>query len=226
MTSAAVLLSGGLDSAVTLAVAASQGYTCHCLTVDYGQRHRIEIQSAARVARHLKAGSHRTVRADLSALGGSALTTDIDVPKDREPNAEQVPLTYVPARNTILLSLLLALAETLGARHLFIGATAVDYSGYPDCRPEFVRAFEDLARLATRAGTEAHARFHVRAPLLHLGKAQIIRLGTDLGVDFALTHSCYDPSPDGLACGSCEACRLRRDGFSTAGVPDPTRYAE
>ena len=163
---------------------------------------------------------------DLRAVGGSALTAEIEVPKDRDPGSGDVPVTYVPARNTVLLGLLLGLAEVTGARDLFIGANAVDYSGYPDCRPGFLEAFEQLARLATRAGVEEGVRFRVRAPLLHLSKAEIIRLGTGLGVDYALTHSCYDPTPDGLACGRCDSCTLRRRGFEQAGIPDPTRYAK
>ncbi len=225
MTQAVVLLSGGLDSTTTLAVARAEGFACHCLTVDYGQRHRVELEAARRVAASLGAASHRVVRVDLAAIGGSALTDEIPVPKDREPGTGGVPVTYVPARNTVLLALLLGLAEVVGARDLFIGANAVDYSGYPDCRPEFLRAFEGLARLATRAGTEEGARFHVRAPLLHLTKAGIVRLGTALGVDWSLTWSCYDPSPEGLACGRCDSCRLRLRGFAGAGIEDPLRYA-
>ncbi len=222
---AAVLLSGGLDSATVLAMARAEGLECHCLTVDYGQRHRIELEAARAVARHLGAASHRVVRLDLRAIGGSALTDDLEVPKDAEPGAGGVPVTYVPARNTVLLALLLGLAEVIEAGQLFIGANAVDYSGYPDCRPAFLRTFERLASLATRAGTEEGVRFRVRAPLLHLSKAAIIRLGTELGVDYGLTWSCYDPTPDGRACGRCDACTLRRRGFYEAGVPDPTPYA-
>jgi len=221
---AVILLSGGLDSATTLAVAAAEGFECHCLTVDYGQRHRAELAAARRVATALAAASHRVVRLDLRAIGGSALTADVAVPKDGDPGRAGVPVTYVPARNTVLLALLLGLAEVVGARDLFIGANAVDYSGYPDCRPEFLRAFEDLARLATVAGTERDVRFRVHAPLVNLAKAEIIRRGTELGVDFALTHSCYDPTAEGLACGRCDACILRRRGFEEAGIPDPTRY--
>ena len=224
--SAAVLLSGGLDSATALAVAVAEGFACHCLTVDYGQRHRVELAAAERVAAAQGAASFRIVKMDLRAVGGSALTAEIEVPKDRDPGSGDVPVTYVPARNTVLLGLLLGLAEVTGARDLFIGANAVDYSGYPDCRPGFLEAFEQLARLATRAGVEEGVRFRVRAPLLHLSKAEIIRLGTGLGVDYALTHSCYDPTPDGLACGRCDSCTLRRRGFEQAGIPDPTRYAK
>lgn len=224
-TRAAVLLSGGLDSATALAVARAEGLECHCLTVDYGQRHRIELEAAEAVAQHLGAASHRVVALDLRAIGGSALTADMDVPKNAERGGEGVPVTYVPARNTVLLALLLGLAEVVEASQLFIGANAVDYSGYPDCRPAFLRAFEELSSLATRAGTEEGVRFRVRAPLLHLSKAGIIHLGTDLGVDYSLTWSCYDPTPDGRACGRCDSCTLRRRGFQDAGIPDPTPYA-
>jgi 7-cyano-7-deazaguanine synthase len=224
MPAAVVLLSGGLDSTTTLAVARSQGFSCHALTVRYGQLHEIELQAAARVATALGAAEHRVVDVDLSSLAASALTRrDVAVPKDR-PLAEigapgDVPTTYVPARNTVLLALALAWAESLGARDLFVGVNVLDASGYPDCRPQFVRAFEALAQVATRAGG-----FHVHAPLIELTKAEIIRLGTSLGVDYSLTHSCYDPV-GGLACGRCDACALRRKGFVEAGVPDPTRYA-
>jgi 7-cyano-7-deazaguanine synthase len=220
-----VLLSGGLDSATVLAIARAEGYACHCLTVDYGQRHQLELDAARRVAAALGAAGHRVVRLDLRAIGGSALTADVAVPKDHEPASGEVPVTYVPARNAVMLALLLGLAEVVGARELFIGVNAVDYSGYPDCRPAFLRAFEALARVATVAGAERGVRFRVRAPLLALGKADIIRCGLALGVDYALTHSCYDPAPDGAACGRCDACTLRRRGFAEAGVPDPTRYA-
>ena len=221
---AVVLLSGGLDSATVLAIARAEGLECHCLTVDYGQRHRLELGAARRVADALGAASHRVVELDLRSIGGSALTDDIEVPKDGTPGAAGIPLTYVPARNTILLALLLALAEVVGAQDLFIGATAVDYSGYPDCRPAFLEAFEALARQATVAGTEGGTQYRVRAPLLHLSKGEIVRRGTALGIDFALTWSCYDPSPEGLACGGCDSCILRRRGFKEAGVADPTRY--
>ncbi len=223
---AVILLSGGLDSSTVLAIARASGFECHCLTVDYGQRHKVELTAARRVARALGAASHKILSLDLRAIGGSALTSDIDVPKDRDSGRGPIPVTYVPARNTILLALLLGFAEVTGARDLFIGANAIDYSGYPDCRPEFLRAFEDLAVLATRAGTEQGVHFRVRAPLLHMTKAEIIRLGTDLGVDYSMTHSCYDPTPDGLACGRCDSCLLRRRGFLEARIPDPTRYAE
>ncbi len=221
---AAILLSGGLDSATVLAIARSEGLACHCLTVDYGQRHRVELEAARRVATHLGADSHRVVALDLRTIGGSALTDDIAVPKDSDPGAGEIPVTYVPARNTVLLALLLGLAEVVGADQLFIGANAVDYSGYPDCRPAFLNAFEALAATATVAGAERGVRFRVRAPLLDLSKAEIIRRGTALGIDYGLTWSCYDPTPDGLACGRCDSCILRRRGFAEAGIEDPTRY--
>jgi 7-cyano-7-deazaguanine synthase len=223
---AVVLLSGGLDSAVALAAAHGDGFQCHALTIAYGQRHAVELDAARLVAAALGAVEHRVFSLDLRAFGGSALTADVDVPRDR--NAEEmttgIPITYVPARNTVFLSLALAWAETLGAFDLYIGVNAVDYSGYPDCRPEFTRAFEELANLATKAGVENRGRFKIHTPLIHLSKAEIIKLGVTLGVDFGLTHSCYDPTLDGAACGRCDSCRIRRDGFSAAGVPDPTRY--
>jgi 7-cyano-7-deazaguanine synthase len=220
-----VLLSGGLDSATCLAVARREGFESHTLSVDYGQRHRGELACARRIAAALGAAAHRVVRVDLSAFGGSALTDDaIAVPKGRSSARmrEDIPVTYVPARNTVLLALSLAYAETIGAGDIFIGVNAIDYSGYPDCRPAFVRAFERLAGVATRAGVEG-AQLRIRTPLLRLGKAGIIRLGTRLGVPFRLTLSCYDPVR-GRACGRCDACILRRDGFAKAGVPDPTLY--
>ena len=222
---AVVLLSGGLDSSTCLAWARARGFACWTLAVDYGQRHRVELEAARRVARALGAVEHRVVAVDLTAIGGSALTADIAVPRDRDEGAmgADVPVTYVPARNTVFLSLALAWAEALGASDLVIGANAIDYSGYPDCRPAFVRAFEALADLATRAGAEG-ARFTVHTPLMELDKAGIIRLGLSLGLDYSLTHSCYDPAPDGAACGRCDACRLRLKGFREAGVPDPVRY--
>jgi 7-cyano-7-deazaguanine synthase len=222
---AVVLLSGGLDSTTVLAIARAEGLECHCLTVDYGQRHRIELEAARRVAIVLGAASHRVITLDLRAIGGSALTDDIDVPKDQDPDSGGVPVTYVPARNTVLLSLLLGLAEVVEADQLFIGANAVDYSGYPDCRPAFLQTFEDLAALATVAGAEHGVRYRVRAPLLDMSKADIIRRGLDLGVDYGLTWSCYDPTPDGLACGHCDACILRRRGFSEANILDPIEAA-
>ena len=219
---AVVLLSGGLDSATTLAVARSRGYVCHALSFDYGQRHVAELEAAGRVAAALGAAEHRVVRLDLGQLGGSALTdAAIAVP---EAPTEGIPVTYVPARNTVMLAYALAFAEVLGARDIFIGVNAVDYSGYPDCRPEFIEAFEKLANLATKAGVE-QGNFHIHAPLIELSKADIIRLGTGLGVDYALTVSCYQATAEGLACGRCDSCRLRREGFRAAGLPDPTRYA-
>jgi 7-cyano-7-deazaguanine synthase len=223
---AVVLLSGGLDSTTCLAWARDQGFACTTLAIDYGQRHRVELDAARRVARVLGVLDHREVRVDLRAIGGSALTSDLAVPKDREAAAmgADIPVTYVPARNSVFLSLALGLAETLAATDLVAGMNALDYSGYPDCRPEFVRSFEALARIGTRAGVEG-ARYRVHTPLMALDKAGIIRLGLGLGVDYALTHSCYDPAPDGAACGRCDACLLRRRGFESAEVPDPTRYA-
>ncbi len=222
---AVVLLSGGLDSATCLAWARAQGFECATLAFDYGQRHRIELEAAQRVAHALGSTDHRVVRVDLRAIGGSALTADLPVPKDRDADTlgAHIPITYVPARNTVFLAIALGLAETLGAQHLVAGMNAIDYSGYPDCRPEFVRAFEVLADLATKAGVEG-ARHRVHTPLMALDKAGIIRLGRTLGVDYGLTHSCYDPAPNGLACGACDSCRLRARGFHEAGVPDPTRY--
>ena len=222
---AVVLLSGGLDSTTVLAIALAEGLECHCLTVDYGQRHRVELEAARRVADILGAASHRVITLDLRGIGGSALTDDINVPKDQDPESGEVPITYVPARNTVMLSLLLGLAEVVGADQLFIGANAVDYSGYPDCRPEFLKAFEKLATVATVAGAEHGVQFKVRAPLLELSKADIIRRGLSLGVDYGLTWSCYDPTPEGLACGHCDSCVLRRRGFEEAEIEDPTTYA-
>jgi 7-cyano-7-deazaguanine synthase len=223
---AVVLLSGGLDSTTALAVARSQGFRCHALTFDYGQRHRFELDAAAKVAQALDAAEHRIVRVDLSAAGGfgrSALTDDIAVPKDREA-AGNVPVTYVPARNTIFLSIALGYAEVIGAFDIFIGVNAIDYSGYPDCRPGYIAAFEALANLATAAAVEGKGTFAVHAPLIRMTKAEIIRTGLDLGVDYSLTHSCYDPSDDGSACGHCDACRLRRAGFAAAGAEDPAAF--
>lgn len=222
MTRAVVLLSGGLDSATTLALACTAGHECHCLTLDYGQRHRAEIRAAEHVARSLKAVAHRIIALDLAAFGGSALT-DPAIAVPEEPTAA-IPVTYVPARNTILLSLALAWAEVLGAQHIWFGANAIDYSGYPDCRPAFMRAFETLANLATKAAVEGR-RLTLHTPIIELSKAEIIRRGAALGVDYALTVSCYQASAAGLACGRCESCRLRRAGFEAAGIPDPTRYA-
>jgi len=223
---AIILLSGGLDSATTLAIARAEGFDAYCLSFDYGQRHRHELTAADAVARQLRARDHKTLKLDLRGIGGSALTSDIAVPKDRTESAmsHDIPITYVPARNLIFLSLASAYAETLNATDLFIGVNAVDYSGYPDCRPEFIRSFEQTVNLATKAGAEG-ARFTVHTPLVSLTKAEIIRRGVALGVDFSLTTSCYDPTPTSLACGHCDSCQLRRRGFEQAGVPDPTRYA-
>ncbi len=223
---AVVLLSGGLDSATALAVARRDGFACHALTIAYGQRHAVELEAARRVARALGAVEHRVMHLDLRVFGGSALTADVAVPTGRSPEemAAGIPVTYVPARNTVFLSLALAYAEVTEAFDIYLGVNVLDYSGYPDCRPEFVSAFESLANLATKAGVEG-GRFHIRAPLIELSKADIIRLGVSLGVDYAQTHSCYDPTPAGLACGRCDSCVLRRAGFAAAGVADPTRYA-
>ncbi len=223
---AVVLLSGGLDSATVLAAAKAEGRTCDCLTFRYGQRHAVELDAARRVAEALGADDHRYVEVDLGAVGGSALTdSSIEVPTDAPAG---IPITYVPARNTLFLSYALAYAEVAEARELWVGVNAVDYSGYPDCRPEFVQAFETLANLATQRGVEAAPEpwFRVRAPLIHKTKAETIRWGVALGVDYGMTHSCYDPAgPDSLACGACDSCRLRRRGFEEAGVDDPTSYA-
>ena len=224
MKPAVVLLSGGLDSATVLALAKSQGYACHALSVQYGQRHQAELDAAARVVAHIGATQHKVVSVDLSPFGGSALTdAAIAVPTDGvKPGL--IPVTYVPARNTIMLSLALAWAEVLGSRDIFFGANALDYSGYPDCRPDFMQAFERLANLATRAGVEgAHLALHT--PIIAMSKAQIVRLGTQLGVDYGLTVSCYQADAAGRACGICDSCRLRRAGFEAAGMPDPTIYA-
>jgi 7-cyano-7-deazaguanine synthase len=223
MKNAVILLSGGLDSATVLALARAQGFACHCLSVDYGQRHAAELDAARRVAAALGAASHRVMHLDFSQIGGSALTdTSIAVPTDGL--APGIPVTYVPARNTIMLSLALGVAEVIGAQDLFIGVNAVDYSGYPDCRPEFVAAYERLANLATKVGVEGQ-HLSVHAPLVQMTKAEIIRQGASLGVDYGLTVSCYQADAAGRACGICDSCRLRREGFAAAGVADPTRYA-
>ncbi|KPN19671.1 7-cyano-7-deazaguanine synthase [Xanthomonas sp. Mitacek01] len=221
MKKAVVLLSGGMDSAAVVAIAQEQGFDVHALSVRYGQRHTSELDAAARVAAAMGVTAHKTVDVDLRSIGGSALTDDIDVP---EAGSAGIPVTYVPARNTIMLSLALGWAEVLGAADIFCGVNAVDYSGYPDCRPEFVDAFERLANLATKAGVEG-AGIRVHAPLQRMGKGDIVREGVRLGVDFGLTVSCYSADAQGLACGHCDACRLRADGFDAAGVPDPTHYA-
>jgi 7-cyano-7-deazaguanine synthase len=219
---AVILLSGGLDSATVVAMAKAEGYTCYTMSFDYGQRHRAELDAAARVAQDLGVAEHKVIGLNLNGIGGSALTDSrIDVP---EAPTEGIPVTYVPARNTVFLSLALGWAEVLGARDIFIGVNAVDYSGYPDCRPEFVDAFERLANLATKAGVEGQG-FTIRAPLQNLSKADIVRVGIGQGVDYSLTVSCYQADGEGRACGKCDSCRLRADGFAAAGVPDPTRYA-
>lgn len=221
MPKAIILLSGGLDSATVLAVARSEGYACHALSFAYGQRHAVELKAAERVAHALGAAEHKTLTLDLSAIGGSALT-DARIPVPEQPTAG-IPVTYVPARNTVFLAVALGWAEVLGAQDIFIGVNAVDYSGYPDCRPEFIKAFERLANLATRAGAEGRA-FHVHAPLQRLSKADIIHLGVGLGVDYTLTVSCYQADDSGRACGRCDSCRLRHQGFKESGIADPTRY--
>lgn len=227
MKRAVVLLSGGLDSATTLAIAKEEGYDLFALSFHYGQRHQIEVESAQAVAKSLRVREHRVVEIDLRAFGGSALTDAIDVPKNRAQNeiASTIPVTYVPARNTIFLSYALAWAEVIDARDIFIGVNSLDYSGYPDCRPEFIVQFEKLAQLATKAGVEG-IRYRVQTPLIAMTKAQIISKGAELGVQFSLTSSCYDPAADGSACGQCDSCLLRAKGFDEAGIPDPTRYRE
>ncbi len=224
---AVILLSGGLDSATTSAIARVQGFDLYSLSFDYGQRHRFELESARRVAASMGVQRHAMVVIDLAQFGASALTADIAVPKGRS-TAEMdagIPITYVPARNTVFLSLALAYAETLGAADIFLGVNAVDYSGYPDCRPEYIAAFEKLANLATKAGVEGTLRFRIHTPLIKMSKSEIIRCGTQLNVDYSLTHSCYDPDPAGLSCGRCDACVLRRKGFQEAGLEDPLTYA-
>lgn len=224
---AVVLLSGGLDSTTTFAMARHEGYSCYALTLAYGQRHAVEIEAAREIARRLEATAHVVLPIDLRQFGGSALTSDTPVPKDRpvEAMGAGIPVTYVPARNTIFLSFALAWAETLGASDLFLGVNALDYSGYPDCRPEYIAAFERLANLATKAGVEGKS-FKIHTPLIHMTKADIIRRGRELGVDFSLTTSCYDPTAFGIACGHCDACLLRLKGFAEAGVSDPRPYVK
>ncbi len=226
MKHAVVLLSGGLDSATTLAIAIANGYQAYALSFDYGQRHQVEVEAARRVAKALGAKEHRVAQIDLRVFGGSALTADVDVPKSRS-DAEigrGIPSTYVPARNTIFLAYALGWAEVLGAGHIYLGVNAIDYSGYPDCRPEFIALFETLANIGTKAGLEGR-RFQIHTPLLKLSKAEIIRKAIELDLDLSLTHSCYDPTPAGLACGQCDSCLLRLKGFREAGVPDPIGYA-
>ena len=224
--SAVILLSGGLDSATVAAIARHEGFSLYALSVDYGQRHRFELTAARRVAQAMQVKRHVVLSVDLAQLGGSALTDRIDVPKDRQRSQmdQDIPITYVPARNTVLLSLALAYAEVVGAADLFLGVNAVDYSGYPDCRPDFLAAFTQLANQATKAGVEGRLKFAVHAPLISWTKAQIIRRGTELGVDYGLTHTCYDPDPSGVSCGRCDACQLRLQGFAEAGLRDPLPY--
>ncbi|HWK48144.1 MAG TPA: 7-cyano-7-deazaguanine synthase QueC [Stellaceae bacterium] len=227
MQKAIVLVSGGLDSATVAAIARSEGYDVHALSFDYGQRNRLELEAAARVVAAQGIAHHVVTRIDLRQFGGSALTADIDVPKQRTAAAiaaPSVPITYVPARNTIFLSFALAWAEVTGANDVFIGVNALDYSGYPDCRPAYIHAYETMANLATKAGIEGHQRLRIHTPLIAMTKADIIRRGTELGVDYAVTLSCYDPAPPNLACGQCDSCQLRRKGFAEAGVADPTTY--
>ena len=226
MKHAIVLLSGGLDSATTFAIARSQGYETYALSFDYGQRHKRELDAAKKIAKSLGAKKHLVVKIDNQIFSGSALTDDIDVPKSRSDQeiASGIPVTYVPARNTIFLAHALAWAETIGAGHIFIGANAIDYSGYPDCRPEFMALFETLANVATKSGVEG-ARLQIHAPLIKMSKADIVRKAVELDLDLSLTHSCYDPLPNGHACGECDSCRLRKKGFDEAGVKDPIRYA-
>jgi 7-cyano-7-deazaguanine synthase len=228
MKKAVVLASGGLDSSTAMALALRQEFDVYALSFDYGQRHRHELQAALRVTQSLGIKNYVIAKIDLRAFGGSALTAAIEVPKNRDAEhiAAGIPVTYVPARNTIFLSVALGWCEVLEAEDIFIGVNAIDYSGYPDCRPEFLKSFERLANLATKAGVEGAARYRIHAPLLHMSKAEIIKAGIDAGVDFALTHSCYDPSSEGLACGACDSCILRRRGFEQAGIPDPARYVK
>ncbi len=222
---AVILLSGGLDSATVLAIALAQGRVCHTVSFQYGQRHEVELQAAAKLSQRCGARSHRMVNIDMRSIGGSALTAEIDVPKTRtdEEIGTGIPITYVPARNTIFVAYAGAVAEVLGASEIFVGVNQLDSSGYPDCRPEWLRAMQEVLRLGTRSGSEGNA-IQLRAPLIEMSKAEIIRTGVGLGVDYGATHSCYDPSPEGLACGDCDACSLRRRGFELAAVTDPTRY--
>jgi len=227
MKRAVALASGGIDSSTAMALAKKQGFEVYALSFDYGQRHRCELEAARRIVKSLGIAHHVVAAIDLRVFGGSALTADIEVPKNRgiDQMSGEIPVTYVPARNTIFLSFALGWCEVLQAQDIFIGVNAIDYSGYPDCRPKFLEAFEQLANLATKAGVEGAARYRIHAPLLHMTKAQIIHAGHEAGVDFSLTHSCYDPSPQGWACGVCDSCTLRRKGFEQAGISDPTRYA-
>jgi 7-cyano-7-deazaguanine synthase len=223
---ALVLSSGGVDSTTAMAIAREEGYEIYSLSFHYGQRHVLELGAAERVAKALGAIEHLVIHIDLAKIGGSALTGDLEIPKGRVEGeiGQQIPPTYVPARNTIFLSYALAWAEVLGASDIFIGVNAVDYSGYPDCRPEYIEAYERMANLATKAGVEGRTKIKIRTPLINMSKAEIIRKGVQLGVDYSITHSCYDPSPDGKACGQCDSCLLRKKGFKEAGLPDPTAY--
>src|SRR4051812_11936620 len=224
---AVVLLSGGLDSATVLAIARAEGFACHCLSFRYGQRHEFELEAAKRVAKQLGAEQHVIAQIDLRVFGGSALTSDIAVPKDRlisEMSKHEIPITYVPARNTIFLSFALAWAEVLESSDIYIGVNALDYSGYPDCRPEYIRAYEAMANLATKAGVEGKQKLKIHTPLIELTKAQIIARGLELGVDYSITSTCYDPGPNGEACGRCDACQLRLKGFADNGIKDPAVY--
>jgi 7-cyano-7-deazaguanine synthase len=225
---AVILLSGGLDSTTTAAIARHEGFELFAISVDYGQRHRFELDAARRVGEALGIRHHAVVKVDLAQFGGSALTDAIAVPKDRDADSisHGIPVTYVPARNTVLLSLALAYAEVHGAADIFLGVNAIDYSGYPDCRSEFISAFEYLANLATKAGVEGTMRFRIHTPLINLTKAEIVRRGVELGVDYSLTHSCYDPNPQAISCGHCDACQLRRKGFEEAGLADPVKYRD
>jgi len=227
MKKAVILLSGGIDSATTLAIAGAEGHELYALSIDYGQRHRVELEKARQVAASIGVKEHQIIRVDLRGIGGSALTADMEVPKDRtqEEIARGIPVTYVPARNTVFLAIALSWAEVIGAETIFLGVNVLDYSGYPDCRPEYIRAFEEMANLATRAGVEGRKRFTINTPLITMTKAGIVRRGAELGVDFSLTHSCYDPTREGIACGRCDSCLLRKKGFSEAGIKDPVRYA-
>jgi len=225
---AVVLLSGGLDSATVIAIARDQGFDVHAISFRYGQRHSVELEAADRVVKHLGVTEHKTAELDLRLFGGSALTADIDVPKDRSDDdmSHDIPVTYVPARNTIFLSFALAYAEVIGAKDIFIGVNALDYSGYPDCRPEYIASFEAMANLATKAGVTEDERIRIQTPLIDMTKAQIVAEGTRLGVDYGLTISCYDPDTEGKACGHCDSCLLRKKGFKEAGLADPTRYQD
>ncbi|WP_262691340.1 7-cyano-7-deazaguanine synthase QueC [Kordiimonas aestuarii] len=225
---AVVLLSGGLDSATVVAIARDQGFDVHAISFRYGQRHSVELEAADRVVEHLGVTEHKTAVLDLRLFGGSALTADIDVPKDRSDDDmnHDIPVTYVPARNTIFLSFALAYAEVIGAKDIFIGVNALDYSGYPDCRPDYIAAYETMANLATKAGVTEDEKIRIQTPLIDMTKAEIVSAGTKLGVDYAMTISCYDPDPQGRACGHCDSCQLRAKGFKEAGLTDPTRYQD